>query len=86
MNHNLKLLQPYPFQKLKKLLQGIPRNTSLKPIDLHIGEPKHTTPDFIRQTMINHLGGLANYPTTQGTPALRESIANWDATLSIAND
>ena len=77
MNHNLKLLQPYPFQKLKKLLQGIPRNTSLKPIDLHIGEPKHTTPDFIRQTMINHLGGLANYPTTQGTPALRESIANW---------
>jgi len=77
MNQNLNLLQPYPFQKLKKLLEGIPRPASRRPIDLHIGEPKHATPDFIRQTMINHLDGLANYPTTQGSLVLRESIANW---------
>jgi len=77
MNHNLELLQPYPFQKLKQLLDGTQRNPSLKPIDLHIGEPKHTTPDFIRQAMIDHLNGLANYPTTQGSLALRETIAHW---------
>lgn len=77
MNQHLDLLQPYPFQKLKKLLADTTRNTSLKPVDLHIGEPKHSTPDFIRQTMIQQLDGLANYPTTQGSPALRQSIANW---------
>ncbi|MCW5618591.1 MAG: aminotransferase class I/II-fold pyridoxal phosphate-dependent enzyme, partial [Nitrosomonas sp.] len=77
MNQNLDLLQPYPFQKLKKLLEDTTRNASLKPIDLHIGEPKHPTPDFIRQAMIHHLDGLANYPTTQGSLALRQSIANW---------
>ncbi|MCC6923017.1 MAG: succinyldiaminopimelate transaminase [Nitrosomonas sp.] len=77
MNQNLDLLQPYPFQKLKKLLADTNRNASFKPVDLHIGEPKHSTPDFIRQTMIQHLDGLASYPTTQGSLALRQSIANW---------
>lgn len=77
MNQNLDLLQPYPFQKLKKLLADTSRSASFKPVDLHIGEPKHSTPDFIRQTMIQHLDGLASYPTTQGSLALRQSIANW---------
>lgn len=77
MNQNLNLLQPYPFQKLKKLLADTSRSASFKPVDLHIGEPKHSTPDFIRQTMIQHLDGLASYPTTQGSLALRQSIANW---------
>lgn len=77
MNQQLDLLQPYPFQKLKKLLADTTRNASLMPVDLHIGEPKHATPDFIRQTMIQHLDGLASYPTTQGSLALRQSIANW---------
>ncbi|MDR4519355.1 MAG: succinyldiaminopimelate transaminase [Nitrosomonas sp.] len=77
MNQNLDLLQPYPFQKLKKLLADTSRSASFKPVDLHIGEPKHSTPDFIRQTMIQHLDGLASYPTTQGSLTLRQSIANW---------
>lgn len=77
MNQNLDLLQPYPFQKLKKLLADTSRSASFKPVDLHIGEPKHSTPDFIRQTMIQYLDGLASYPTTQGSLTLRQSIANW---------
>jgi N-succinyldiaminopimelate aminotransferase len=77
MNQHLDLLQPYPFQKLKTLLADTARNASLRPVDLHIGEPKHSTPDFIRQTMIQHLDGLANYPTTLGSLVLRQSIANW---------
>ncbi|MCB1983836.1 MAG: succinyldiaminopimelate transaminase [Burkholderiales bacterium] len=77
MNSNLNHLQPYPFQKLRKLFDGVTRNTALAAIDLHIGEPKHATPDFIRQAVIDHLDGLANYPTTQGTLRLRQSIADW---------
>jgi len=53
------------------------RNTALHPIDLQIGEPKHATPDFIRHAMIDNLDGLSTYPTTLGTPALRNSIAAW---------
>ena len=49
MNSNLNQLQPYPFQKLRQLFEGVTRNAALKPIDLQIGEPKHRTPDFIRQ-------------------------------------
>lgn len=77
MNPNLNQLQPYPFQKLRQLFQGVARNTALKPIELQIGEPKHATPAFIRQTMADNLTGLSTYPTTLGTPALRNSIADW---------
>ncbi|MDP1548682.1 MAG: succinyldiaminopimelate transaminase [Nitrosomonas sp.] len=77
MNPNLSQLQPYPFQKLRQLFEGVIRNTALHPIDLQIGEPKHATPDFIRHALIDNLDGLSTYPTTQGTPALRNSIATW---------
>ncbi|SET10325.1 succinyldiaminopimelate aminotransferase apoenzyme [Nitrosomonas marina] len=77
MNSNLDLLQPYPFQKLRKLFENLAHKADLSPINLHIGEPKHATPDFIRQAMVEHLHRLSNYPTTQGMPELRHSIADW---------
>lgn len=77
MNPHLNQLQPYPFQKLRQLMEGITHTAALKPIHLQIGEPKHPTPDFIRQAIIDHLDGLSMYPTTLGAPALRNSIASW---------
>lgn len=77
MNPNLDLLQPYPFQKLRDLFQGTEPNPALKHINLSIGEPKHPTPAFIRDSLTRNLDGLANYPTTQGSHALREGIAKW---------
>jgi N-succinyldiaminopimelate aminotransferase len=77
VNPNLDLLQPYPFQKLRDLFQGSEPNPALKHINLSIGEPKHPTPALIKDSLTRHLGGLANYPTTQGSHALRETIAAW---------
>ncbi len=77
MNPDLNLLQPYPFQKLAKLFGEVTPNAALKPISLHIGEPKHATPQFIREALIAGLDGLANYPTTLGSDALRGAIAGW---------
>lgn len=77
MNPNLALLQPYPFQKLRDLFKGVEPNPALKHINLSIGEPKHPTPQFIKDSLVQNLGGLANYPTTQGSAALREAIAAW---------
>ena len=76
MNPDLARLQPYPFEKIRVLLEGLtPAN--LPAISLAIGEPKHPTPDFIYQAVIQNLQGLANYPLTKGSVALRESIAHW---------
>ncbi len=77
MNPDLQLLQPYPFQKLAKLFGEVTPNAAFKPISLHIGEPKHPTPQFIKDALLAGLDGLANYPTTAGSDALRTAIANW---------
>jgi N-succinyldiaminopimelate aminotransferase len=77
MNPRLKQLQPYPFQKLRELFAGITPNPALSPINLSIGEPKHTTPAFIKQALTDNLSGLSSYPLTQGSAALRVAIADW---------
>ena len=76
MNPRLERLQPYPFEKLRLLTQAGPQ-TSLSPINLSIGEPKHPTPQFVRAALADALDGLASYPATAGLPELREAIAKW---------
>jgi N-succinyldiaminopimelate aminotransferase len=77
MNENLNLLQPYPFQRLRDLFADIAPHTQYTPVNLSIGEPKHETPSIIQQSLIDHIAGLATYPTTLGSAALRQAIANW---------
>ena len=79
MNPRLDQLQSYPFQRLTALLAGHQPPASVKPVSLHIGEPKHPTPAFIREALIANLDGLASYPATLGTDALRSAIAQWIA-------
>lgn len=78
MNPNLSLLQPYPFERLRLLFVNVTPNPALRPISLGIGEPKHPTPDFLKQALAGDLDkGLAAYPATGGTPELREACAAW---------
>lgn len=77
MNPNLNLLQPYPFQRLRDLFKGTTPNPAYTAINLSIGEPKHATPPLIKESLVHHLGGLANYPTTLGSLELRTGISNW---------
>ena len=77
MNPNLARLQPYPFQKLATLFKDRRANAAYAPVNMSIGEPKHATPEFIRQALTDHLGGLASYPATAGNEELRRSIAAW---------
>jgi N-succinyldiaminopimelate aminotransferase len=77
LNPRLARLQPYPFEKLRALLAGVTPNPALRPINLSIGEPKHPTPDLVKVALAGALEGLAAYPATAGTPALREAIAAW---------
>ena len=77
MNPDLTRLQPYPFERLEKLVAGIEVPADLARISLSIGEPRHATPGFIIEEVITHLHGLSTYPTTRGVPALRAAIADW---------
>ncbi len=77
VNPLLHKLQPYPFERLRALTQGITPNPGLAPISLGIGEPKHPTPPLIEDALVTALGGLSNYPATAGEPALREAVAAW---------
>jgi N-succinyldiaminopimelate aminotransferase len=79
MNPNLSLLQPYPFQRLRELFVGITPNPAYSAINLSIGEPKHATPQLIKDALTQSLSGLASYPTTVGSLALREAISAWIA-------
>ena len=80
MNPYLARLQPYPFERLRALFQGALPPADRREIKLSIGEPQHPTPAFIREALTGGLDGLANYPTTQGIPALRNAIAEWAKT------
>jgi N-succinyldiaminopimelate aminotransferase len=77
MNPDLDRLQPYPFEKLRTLYAGVAPSGTRAPISLSIGEPRHATPELVKEALSASLGGLATYPATAGTPALREAIAAW---------
>ena len=72
MNPLLAKLRPYPFEKLRALTGGKPAE-----INLSIGEPKHPTPQLIKDALAGALDGLAAYPATAGLPALRQAISAW---------
>lgn len=81
MNPLLSRLQPYPFERLRELFAGVTPNPAYRPISLGIGEPKHPTPEFIKQALNAALydpsSDLSAYPPTAGTPKLREAFTGW---------
>ncbi|MBP9714546.1 MAG: succinyldiaminopimelate transaminase [Sterolibacterium sp.] len=80
MNPELARLQPYPFEKLRRLFaESPPQTCTRKEIKLSIGEPQHATPAFIQRALTDNLHGLAAYPSTQGSEALRAGMAEWIA-------
>jgi N-succinyldiaminopimelate aminotransferase len=81
MNPLLSRLQPYPFERLRQLFADVVPNPAYRPISLGIGEPRHPTPAFLKNNLCDAIqapdGGLATYPATGGTPALKQACATW---------
>jgi N-succinyldiaminopimelate aminotransferase len=77
MNPLLTRLQPYPFERLRALFKGVTPSPAHGAISLGIGEPKHATPEFLKERLRGTLEGLAGYPATAGEPAFRASCAGW---------
>ena len=78
MNPRLATLQPYPFEKLRLLLNqaGTPP-AGLRAINLSLGEPKHAAPQCVKDALVGALDGLSSYPPTKGDPLLRQAISQW---------
>src|SRR5207244_10512565 len=79
-----RLLRSFPTRRPSDL--GAAPNPALEPINLSIGEPKHPTPALVKNALAAALDGLAAYPATVGTPALREAIAASLADRKIDRD
>jgi N-succinyldiaminopimelate aminotransferase len=81
MNPNLSLLQAYPFERLRQLFATVTPNPAYTPISLGIGEPRHATPELIKQAYCAAIndpqGGLSVYPATAGGVGLRQAIGRW---------
>ena len=78
MNPLLASLQPYPFERLRQLFAGVTPPPELAHISLGIGEPKHATPQFIKDALIDSLDtALSGYPATAGELRMREACAQW---------
>ncbi|WP_144327515.1 succinyldiaminopimelate transaminase [Tepidimonas charontis] len=81
MNPLLQRLQPYPFERLRALLAGVVPEPQWRPINLGIGEPRHPTPAVLKDALHAAIertdAGLAVYPATAGTTALRQACARW---------
>ncbi len=81
MNPLLNRLQPYPFERLRRLFEDVKPNAAYRPISLGIGEPRHESPAFLKNALCEAIqapeGGLSSYPATGGIPALRAACAHW---------
>ena len=77
MNPLLSRLHAYPFERLRALTSAVVPNPALRAISLGIGEPRHATPEIIKQAIVDNLKGLASYPATAGDAALREAFSAW---------
>jgi N-succinyldiaminopimelate aminotransferase len=77
MNPELRKLQPYPFERLAALFNGVTPPESVRTIALHIGEPAHPAPQTVVDTLWAHRDGFSKYPKTAGEPWLRDAMAAW---------
>ena len=68
-------LPAYPFERLRALLDPYP--SEHKALNLTIGEPKHSFPNWVVEILTRNASGFNSYPPNDGTPELRSTICDW---------
>ena len=70
-------LPEYAFPRLRRLLDShAPRG---EVIQMTIGEPRHAFPSWVAQVIADHASEFGKYPPNEGTPELRQAMADWVA-------
>jgi len=65
--------EPYPFEKLTRLLEGIKPSLDFSEAVLTIGEPQFETPLFIQEALKDSTQLLKKYPKTAGEDYLKDA-------------
>ncbi|GFE66273.1 aminotransferase class I/II-fold pyridoxal phosphate-dependent enzyme [Litoreibacter roseus] len=68
-------LPPYAFPRLRSLLSGLEPGGDV--VDMTIGSPMHPFPRWILDILMEHADDFGGYPPNDGTPELRNAIADW---------
>jgi len=77
LNPALDQLPPYPFQRLRDLIDRFEPPAGLEPMVMSIGEPKHPAPALVNEVLAASGDTWGKYPPVPGTPSLNETIASW---------
>ena len=76
-NHNIDSLTDYPFDRLRKLLQGLKPPNDLEVLSLSLGEPQHKPPKFVAEIISSSSDDWAKYPPVIGSHDLLVAINEW---------
>ena len=68
-------LPAYAFPRLRALLDVHEPGGPV--VHMTIGEPKHAFPAWISDILAQNMAGFNKYPPNEGTPELRQAIADW---------
>ncbi len=71
------VFEPYPFEKLNRLLEDITPSAEYTPLSLTIGEPQFATPAFILDALTQHAHLFNKYPKTAGEDLLRQGMLTY---------
>ncbi|HSO41570.1 MAG TPA: aminotransferase class I/II-fold pyridoxal phosphate-dependent enzyme, partial [Rhodospirillales bacterium] len=77
LNPRLASLTAYPFDRLRRLLDGVEPPPDLQPLVLSVGEPRHPPPAMVAEILSRQAAGWARYPPIDGTQEFREAVAGW---------
>src|SRR5258708_19224406 len=67
----------YPFRRLAALLEGTAPAANVPPVDMSIGEPRHSPPAFLHEIVSRHGDEWNRYPALGGTTEFLRACAAW---------
>ncbi len=75
LNERFSSLPAYPFSRLRTLFDGQAAGGDV--LDLALGQPRHSPPDFVGPVLLEHIEEFRQYPPNPGAPDLLASITGW---------
>lgn len=76
LSPGIRSVEPYPFEELDRQ-RAAALEAGRELIDFGVGDPRETTPRFIREALKDAVGPVSSYPRAAGLPELRAAIASW---------
>jgi N-succinyldiaminopimelate aminotransferase len=70
-------LPDYPFDRLRALLGGLAAPAGVAPITLTVGEPQHSPPPQLAQSLAENAHLWNHYVAVEGTASFRAVVAAW---------